>query len=174
MYINVLGQLCVLQSWFSPSAPTQSAPPYCGTGFVHVLDLFCDIFFLWSSLYLLVLIFKSLNLVSSLPQNISILFSFKVVWYFVLFLRSKFNVKSNLLYALFIYFYSSFVNNNLLISSWRWLEWLDKMGNMFCDLRGIRMIKEKIYQLEWPHVSIYFIMSNSNGSLISFLINQTF
>jgi hypothetical protein len=34
--------LCVLQSWFSPAKPTQSAPPYCGTGFVHVLDLFCD------------------------------------------------------------------------------------------------------------------------------------
>ena len=40
--INILGQLCVLQSWFSPAKPTQSAPPYCGTGFVHVLDLFCD------------------------------------------------------------------------------------------------------------------------------------
>jgi hypothetical protein len=26
----------------SPAKPTQSAPPYCGTGFVHVLDLFCD------------------------------------------------------------------------------------------------------------------------------------
>jgi hypothetical protein len=40
--INVLGQLCVLQSWMSPAKPTQSAPPYCGTGLVHVLDLFCD------------------------------------------------------------------------------------------------------------------------------------
>jgi hypothetical protein len=26
----------------SPAKPTQSAPPYCGAGFVHVLDLFCD------------------------------------------------------------------------------------------------------------------------------------
>ena len=42
LYINILGQLCVLQSWMSPVKPTQSAPPYCGTGFVHVLDLFCD------------------------------------------------------------------------------------------------------------------------------------
>ena len=42
MYINVLGQLCVLQSCCSPAKPTQAAPPYCGTGFVHVLDLFCD------------------------------------------------------------------------------------------------------------------------------------
>jgi hypothetical protein len=42
LYTNILGQLCVLQVWLSPEEPTQAAPPYCGTGFVHVLDLFCD------------------------------------------------------------------------------------------------------------------------------------
>ena len=33
---NLPGQAWVLQSWDSVSAPTQSAPPFCGVGLVHV------------------------------------------------------------------------------------------------------------------------------------------
>ena len=33
---NQPGQAWVLQSWNSVSAPTQSAPPFCGVGLVHV------------------------------------------------------------------------------------------------------------------------------------------
>lgn len=38
---HVLMQTCVLQSWVFVVAPTHSAPPYCGAGFVHVLSLSC-------------------------------------------------------------------------------------------------------------------------------------
>lgn len=39
--VHVLMQTCVLQSWVFVVAPTHSAPPYCGAGFVHVLCLSC-------------------------------------------------------------------------------------------------------------------------------------
>lgn len=39
--VHVLMQTCVLQSWVFVVAPTHSAPPYCGAGFVHVLSLSC-------------------------------------------------------------------------------------------------------------------------------------